>query len=39
MIFLQCTLIQEVSKNKNKIDNFLIDIERMRDAIAISETS
>ena len=26
------------SKNKNKIDDFLIDIERMSDAIAISET-
>ena len=29
---------RSLSKNKNKIDDFLIDIERMTDAIAISET-
>ena len=29
---------RSLSKNKNKIDDFLIDIERMPDAIAISET-
>ena len=29
---------RSLSKNKNKIDNFLIDIERMPDAITISET-
>ena len=29
---------RSLSKNKNKIDDFLIDIERMPDAIAIFET-
>ena len=29
---------RSLSKNKNKIDDFLIDIERLPDAIAISET-
>ena len=39
MIFLQCTVIREVfQKTKTKLMSFLIDIERMPDAIAISET-